>query len=359
MTLKQRSNSPCAKPLFGAVAATLVGAAIVSAAVPEAATRPSGQSKGMITAIYHVADLVAHEASWRRAVGDPARQDVSPIESLVRVLLTSLDDPEHWGNSDGAYVLHVNDSTKLEVRAPAEEQRKIVDVLTALRILADVAVVMENCLLEIDQDTYDKEVRPALGSERFALAIDDARFEQLRKQGTLVRKSSVLIEDSCEMEFFSQRRAFSYIEKPRNAKARDRIGTRLAGFAFKARPTVSPDRRRVRLELTQETSELAAMAGASKTGGEMRIGLANLSKRSTTATVNVEEEQPLLLLVQVRPRAAKAKDRVLLLIVRPTIRIKEEERQRHSRHEAPLRNPPSWALTQRLGCSLGGFDWLR
>jgi hypothetical protein len=293
---------------------------------------------------YDVADLLQKSRHEYRALGVQPRPHQSAIETLADLICRTVH-PESW-RGEGASSLQVMNGTKLEVRTNAAQHKEIADLLAALRRLTDLAVVVKAELYEIDRGFYEKQIGAKLGKDlaseghRFALPIDEGEVKKFRKQAMLLRSNQVTIGNAQEAEFFSLRKAVLYRAKHRPAanKTNEIYETTFPGMSFQAHVVVSADRRRVRMKIRQQVTDLAGMRKEKvddpQTGLEITVETPKLRELSTAATVQVGDGRFVLVPVLFRPKAVKAKDRVLVLLVRPIIYIEEEERERKKK------NPP-------------------
>jgi hypothetical protein len=304
---------------------------------PDAPKAPVAKDGKLSTITYDVADLVQKPTAWRMTPVLGVKADGDAMEALVKVILTAVH-PERWGRDENASSLQEHNGTKLEIRTDAAHHAEIKALLTALRRLADCAVVLEGELFEVDRDFYKKEIEPRLGDgasspgKRFATPIEDDVAKRLRAKAVRVNTNKVTIPNGSESKFLSSRKAFTYAAKLKGAARRpdESLGTGLYGVSFQARVVVSADRQSVRLNLTQHVTDLIDIkketAVDPETGQEGRIEVPQLLHTSISGAIQVGDGISVLLPIQSRPQAAKGKEHVRLLLVTPVIYIEEEER---------------------------------
>ena len=103
-------------------------------------------------------------------------------------------------------------------------------------------------------------------------------------------------------------------------------------MSCRASVTVTADRRRVVLRITEQVTELAGVRKETvidrKTLKEVTVESPDLAESSTATTVQADDGELVLLPVRYLPPAAREKGRVLVMLVRPLIYIEEEERER-------------------------------
>jgi hypothetical protein len=289
-------------------------------ATPRAA--PPAAADALVTKTYDVRDLVETASVWRPIVGARGRwpapvaglDRLEPIEALARVLLTTVS-PEGWrGPGKGTATLREISGTKLEIRAGARQHEEVADLLAALRRITDVAVIVEGELYEVDRAFLDRHVKAVRG-RRVATPVTEDVAKQLRKDGKRLKAGLAKILPGQSARFFSLRSALVYPTKAGQAP-----GTAFTGVSFRARVSVTPDRRFVRLALTQRSTDLLGY----RTEGDVKVP--DLVEESTTEAVEVGDGEYLLLAARLAPeKAVPGKERAVALLVRPLIYIEEEE----------------------------------
>jgi hypothetical protein len=280
------------------------------------------------TVVYEVADLLHRPGGW------------TGFDSLDEVSRTIIDTtgPKHWlTDVKGAWTLRELDGNKLEITAPAKTHAEIRDLLAALGRLNDVAVTMNAQLIEVDAEVYDKVVRPELAAGRRgpdgpAAAVPTvALFTTLARKGTVVRSSRITLANGREGPYLSLRNVFSYVhwsEGP-GGKKPDEYRTAATGITLRATAVVSPDRRCVRLKLTEQATNLHGYLKKPEFRGEdfVEVNVPDLVETTTSVTVNeVDDGGALVATVAYLPKATKDRGRVLVLVLQPRIVIGEEDK---------------------------------
>jgi hypothetical protein len=251
------------------------------------------------------------------------------IEEIVQFVLRGTG-PWHWLPSSTSRLLASNDTT-LEVTATAPRQQEVKDLLGLLRRMMDVAVDLEGELLELDRTVYDKEYRKRLDN-RFAIRVSGKEIEQLTEQGNRVKTGRSLVGTGRSASLLSLQQAFTYVARPAGAvlEPAEVYDVGYEGLRVRAKTTVSPDRRFVQVRLDCTIVELMRMGKKRvvdpKTGRAVRIDEPDLREHSWSETVTVPDG--LGLLVAVPRKKPLAGNRVQVLLIRPVIFIKEEQRER-------------------------------
>jgi hypothetical protein len=296
--------------------------------------KPTAEKEQLETVTYNVEDLVLRSPTWRKWMD---REIPDGIEGVVHAIATTVD-PDCWAGKNAEYSIEVLNDKKMDIRATKKQHGQILDILANLRRLADRAVVLEAKLYEVDKGFYKKELEPTLNggntnvADPAASSLEQAVAAKLRKEGKILAENKVTILNEQASEFFSRRNAFTYRTKPETARADPAYGSGLQGISYRALVTVSADRRRVRMKITRNLTELIDIKKetAFDIHGEKEITVEspNLRDSSATATVDVDDGDYALVPVPYRP-ASLAKDRILVLLVQAVVYIEEEERERN------------------------------
>jgi len=313
------------------LAAVAVGLAVVCAA-PAAEKKPAPDPTPK-TVVYEVADLLHRPGGF---------SGYDSVDEISRAVLDATG-PEHWAaNKKDAWTLRELDGVKLEVTAPAAAHEEVRNVLRALRSVQDVAVVVHSDLIEVDAAYYDKTLRPLLAGARrapdgpAAVAVSEELAAAIRKKGTVVRSTRSTLAIGHEGTCLSLRQVFSYLRVPGDPKVMrsDEYAVAATGTSFRATATTSPDRRFVRLKLTEQTTDLLGFdkkpgfRGTAERPQEVEVTTPDLSETTASLTLHEGDGAMMLVTVQHMPKATKDRGRVLVLLAQPRIYIEEEEKAR-------------------------------
>ncbi len=247
-----------------------------------------------------------------------------PADWLARQIMHGTD-PSHavWHQVSK---LQIVNSAKLIVHAPPSVHEEIVSLLHVMRRLADLGIVMNAQLYELERATYDKLAAPQFvdpkdkTKTRSVAKMTIPLGEYLAKRKPVVQGVADPLRPYQRADFLSLRNAYQYRAQP----ADTRLTAAFEGVAFAVRPIVSPDRRCIRLELFEEVEQLVRITRGTmldlKTNKEMPIDLPNWRKSKLSATIDIEDGQPIVMAVTYRPE-----DKVWLLAAQPRIYMEEEE----------------------------------
>ena len=298
---------------------------------------PPAKDEKRTTVTYDIADLVRNAPAWRGTGFGlvRARQDTGVAEALVDIVQRSVD-PTGWRpGKEGGNSLRLFNGTKLVVHTTAKQHAEIKQLLEALHRFSDISVMFDCELYEVDRAFHKKHVEPLFAGEkdadrRLALPVGDEVQGLLKKQTKPLQWSKRSFLVGREADVFALRTGFTYQAKPKGGPRADTYRTAFHGVTFRARVGVSPDRRFVRLHLTQKATELVGIRQervfdplAEK---RMTVEVPNLVTTTATAGVEVGDGALLLLPVKYRPPGAKNKDKVWVLFLHLRIVIAEEER---------------------------------
>jgi hypothetical protein len=103
----------------------------------------------------------------------------------------------------------------------------------------------------------------------------------------------------------------------------------LTGVSVAARPEVSPDRRHLRLHLTQAVAELVPAAGGR--GPDAPAAGPTVRRATVAGTVDIRDGEAILMPVACRPPGEGGAGKAWVLVARPLIWIEAEERERGTR----------------------------
>jgi hypothetical protein len=260
----------------------------------------------------------------------------SSVDNLMKTLMAGFG-PERWhGTNPSASTIQAFNDTKLEIHTTAVLHAETVEYLNALRRNFDCAVDLNAILYEVDLGFYEKQLQPKLVKGRqgpakpFASPVDEELAKKLQKQAILVKSSKVRIAEGKETQCFSLRKAITYISQP-SPKGKVTFDTAFYGVRVKAAVAVAPDRRTVRVKLTQEVTDLVKIEKETMEGEgkkEYLLERPEFVESSSSATFKVEDGQLILLPLHCLPKTVNGKKRVKLLLIQPIIYIEEEEKLR-------------------------------
>jgi hypothetical protein len=306
----------------------------------------------LATKTYDVTDLV-RQSAWildkQPVPSDNTLRDTrapSPAEKLVREIIAAVD-PDSWGTAAGSPTIQVENGTKLVVRATNARQKQVAHFLTVLRRLADVAVVMNARLYEVDRAFYVEQIVPGLtnprqpGSRRLVAYPGETLLRKIERHKRIMEGDALKIPPGRQAAILSWQQAVRYVAQQADSDIGQKKAyrTALEGVSFFARPTVTPDRRLIHLKLTQKVMQLAKGAMIKVNEGdkdfEELVALPD-QESSASTTILVADGGTLLMPVDFRPPAPKGQERVWLLVMRPQIWIQEEERAIREGKVAPI-----------------------
>ncbi len=262
----------------------------------------------------------------------------------------------------------------LFARVTPARHAELANLLLTLRRQADIAVVMDARVYEVDRAFYAKHFAPLLAAGKGAperplvsLSGDDEVLEKLEKEKPLLRGLEIKVRQGQQIAFLALREAFRYRERHRalpgkmdeqgpgglgggfrallensdrqQPGAPPKFGTGLAGVSLLVRVEVAPDRRFVRLQITQKIEQLVELRkikyGDAELGYE-EIEEPSMTKSSVTTSIKLPDGQPFFMPVVYRPLGARGQDRPLVLVARPRIYIEAEEEQVRNAQPLPV-----------------------
>jgi hypothetical protein len=327
-------------------AARLIVAGALAALIPAAA---QGQ-EALRTIEYDIRDLVQKPETvgffgsrWNafaeRARGrnlEPAQKAALVVQAIYAHVGLSGAKPV----SGGPESIEVVNGSRLVIRASAAKHAEIDSLLKAFRRLGDVTVIVRADLFEVDDVFYTKlkNAKPVDWEEQERIVLGLAKgnpsgslLALLRKQKPVLSSDEVKGDDGLVVSLLSLHKAVSFRVRPEQAIKGDTARqTVLEGVAFVAGMRVSPDRRYVRVQLTEKATHVSDVKKVKvlvdAQGKEADAQIPFVNETAHIREFEVRDGGSILLPVQSRPRLLQDTDRWWVLQLTPRIRIEDEER---------------------------------
>ncbi len=222
--------------------------------------------------------------------------------------------------------------------------------------LADDYIILKADLLEVDDAYYQKLVKAAkwrslgeLGEDE-RKALDKPKDEKADKGSASPDKGSaseaekpklLLASKEISMNFGEDALVLAMTKPVKCLPSPETIGKGLKtpqsfqdGLTLYTRAAITPDRRYVRVSLTERSLEVEGTEKVEvfhpDTGKPIAAEMAFVKESSTSQVRYIPDGGTLLVPLQYRPRDVKAKDHWLVARVAPRIYIGAEERQRRA-----------------------------
>src|SRR5262249_51087979 len=161
-------------------------------------------------------------------------------EALLTRLLTNAFELQTFES------LEVQNGGRLVAVALPRHHAEIESLVALLRGMADVAVVVNARLYEIDRTTYAKHVGPLFakdvntGKRPAVVTIDQTVFKAVTKGKVLLQSEESRLRPKENVPFLSKQHVFRYSGGPHpDDPKRKTILTGLSGVSFRVRPAVS------------------------------------------------------------------------------------------------------------------------
>jgi len=318
--------------------------------LPASKSESKGQG-AQHTATYDIRDLVERPESliWSGPAWDGFRanrrfRDATPAERavpVVRAMLAALDAGSGKPATADLESIQILNGTRLVIRADAAWHAQVAETLKALRRLADLRVIVQANLYEVDQAFYNRVAgAKRLSTEeleelerKFLAGVapkDGSLWQRLGRQKPLQAGEEVKIDNRLEAAVLSRHTVVRYGPKPKQVRQRDKAGEpSLEGVSFVTGVRVSPDRRFVWLKLTETAAELKGMSKVKVwdlTGKEADIEVPVLDEATHSRGLIIPDGGSELVAVHYRPASAREKGQWWVLSLTPRIYIEEEER---------------------------------
>jgi hypothetical protein len=317
--------------------------------------------KPVYSVAYDVRDILAKPEAmllypkWNAFRANERRRQSDPIlkaEHMVQSIVSMIGLPR-GNDTPSREPIQVLNGTHLVVRANAEKHAEVKALLNAWRRFGDLWVVAKATLYEVDDAVYAR-VKSAKRLSREELDAEEERLvnglpskhedlgKLLKVQKLVVASDDVKAESGFETTLLSKHHAVSCLPGPEQIRKgqKDRQ-TMLEGISFVGGIHVSPDRRYVRIKLTQKATEVEAVEKTKllidNEGNETVAETPMIKEVVHTETRDFPDGGTIVLPVEYRPRELRDKNRWWVLTITPRIVIPEEEEQvQHGRLEATL-----------------------
>jgi hypothetical protein len=310
--------------------------------------------------------VVTHPRGGARTMVHEVRDLIAVLPSVLPNLITPSSPNEFRGldrRDGGALLLHfllepgnqweswetieLRNDARLIAFASPNHQRFIADACAQLRRRADLAVVMNARIYDIDRAFFARHIAPALVGEEtgpglvrpgvrlderpLIVPIGGALLKKILKQKLVVESDDVKLRLNTASAFLSRLVPFAYDAGEPLGQRGGVTGIGVHGVRFTVRAELSPDRFALRLRLTQEATRLVGIGKARQlsqtTGDDRVIEVPTLQRSSATGTITLRDGDPLLMPIDYRPPGKGHADKVWVLVARPVVWIQEEKDQ--------------------------------
>jgi hypothetical protein len=258
-------------------------------------------------------------------------------------LLSNAVEFQSWETID------IINGSRLVVFASRARQEEVDDLLFGLRRLADLFVLMNARLYEVDRAFYATNVAPLFardkGERPQVVSIDEALFRKISKEKVVLESEEDRLRPNRQTVFLSRQSVYRF------TAAADNDGTKLmetglAGVSFEVQPLVSADRRYLRLLITQKIADLLGIDKAKRlniaSGKEVEVESPNLRKTTLSGTATIPDAGAILMPVAYSPPGKDNAGKVWLMVARPYIWIEEEEKERRKEKKAETTLKSVW-----------------
>jgi hypothetical protein len=295
--------------------------------------------RALVTVSYDIRDLLAKPGAWASGGAAFSRADViAKDRELLQTFLAAVDAEGRERAMVPGESTQILNCTHLVMRTSAARHAQVAQMLQVFRRLADVAVFAKAQLYEVDVAFYKKlksTKRPSLEEleQQFLQGgPNEAELFKLLEKQELILTGEERNADhgQDDVALLSRHRALRCLASPEQVAKGDKgHQVVLEGVSFLAAIRVSPDRRSVRVKLTEkatEIEELRRVKAWDGKGREVDAESAVLQETVHARVLEIPDNGSILVLVHHRPVSALAKDRWWVLHVSVRIYIEEEAR---------------------------------
>ena len=325
---------------FCTVAALWSG--MVSAAPEQKAAAPAET-----TVEYDIRDLVENldlvflpRTAWNTFGEDARRRNLEPAQRaalVVRMIYESLGkfSPKE---KPGTYDVQVVNATRLLIRATPAAHRDIKHLLSFTQGSGDIAVTVKTHLYEVDEAFYTRiknaNAKPSDWEELERKPVEsNPMFEALDKLKPVV-SNEVKSNTSALASLLSRHQVKTFLPSGEQVRRHETQQVVLEGVAFLASMRVSPDRRCVRLQFAEKSTEvLQVKRGKVVTDNEGTVVSTEvpfLNEESHGREFEIADGGSILIAVHYRPAELQKQNRWCVLRINPRIDIRAEEQERRT-----------------------------
>jgi hypothetical protein len=294
------------------------------------------KKRALYTAVYDMENLLAkpkvlsaHFPAFRSA--KPSQRGAAMVQAIYALL-------EDVGVTSTA-TIEVRNGTRLVVHSNGAEHAMIAQLFQSFRTLGDLSVIVEAKLHEVDDAFYTKLKNakriPIKESERQflegAAPKGESLFKMLEKQKLVLAREKFKVDDGVKVLLLSQHTAVRCLPSPEQVRRQEtRRQTIVEGVAFQAGIRVSPDRRFIRVKLTERATELreiqkVKVLTAAEKNADAEVPI--VMEATHTQDLDLPDGGSMLIPVHYRPQSIRAKNRWWVLSISPRIIMEAEERE--------------------------------
>jgi hypothetical protein len=294
--------------------------------------------KKLVTTVYNVKPLIGERG---KAGG------LADTEAVIkRIFQTFPQLRESKLGADGPQIVECDDG-KLEIRATADLQEQVKELLAAIERLQDLAIDLQTRVIELDAAGYEKllkavpkvgkgklpvlftmdeEVETSLDKKDAALKRALAEMHIILQAGRTVQTSSGRFVNGAESTVSARRTVVTFTNEINALGAKAAKEEPLfvkEGFGLVALPVVSADRRFVRFKLTEQSTVISGVRKrdfGEIAGEKVVFQTLDTEDLGATGSAVVADGGAILFKLAYAP-----KDKVWVVMLKPTIFIQAEE----------------------------------
>jgi hypothetical protein len=269
-----------------------------------------------------------------------AQQTPETASLIVQAIAANINLPGDRPAGFEQANIQILNAHQLRIRANAEMHAEIARLLAAFRRFNEITVSVISKLYEVDDPFYAKlkNAKPVDWEEEERRIIEgkpptgESLFKLLEKQKIILAGDEVKVDDGLVATLLSRHHVVSLLPSPEQFINREKERKAiLEGVAFLAGMRVSPDRRCVRVQLTEKSTELRQVKKVKvvtdNKGTETDAEIPFLKESTHQQEFEIPDGGSHLVPVHYRPRSVQEKNRWWVLSITPRIIIEEEEQQ--------------------------------
>jgi hypothetical protein len=330
--------------------ARFIGTFLVAIMLPCGWAQTPTDQDGQRTVIYDIRDLLNKPESltlqpppwnaFQERIQDRAKLPVESASLIAKEIIAYVELPADRAIGFEQANIQVLNANRLSIRANGEKHAEVARLLAAFRRSNDITVSAIAKLYEVDDafHTKLKNAKPVDWEEEERRILEgkppqgESLFKLLDKQKMILTGDEVKVDDGLVAGLLSRHHVVSLLPSREQVIKREKERRAiLEGVAFVAGMRVSPDRRCVRVQLTEKATEIRQVKKVKvvtdNEGGETAAKIPFLNETTHQAEFEIPDGGAKLIPVHYRPRSVQEKNRWWVLSITSRIIIEEEEQQ--------------------------------
>ena len=296
--------------------------AIVVMLLPTANLCAAELNDDRITVTYELTDLLYKPGS--------TKSGYDSLDEVIKTIVTTVN-PKSWllSPEGGNRFFEVN-GKKLEIRATKKDHDEIKELIHSLRRLNDLTVDVKATFLAVDAKWFAKEIAPLLQKKKKriddneeACPKENAAFAALYKKVETIQTGATRQGNGRAGTIASLRQAHTFATGMVEANGEPVWGVEYSGISYRAKTTMSTDRRFITLKIQEIWREIDAPGKGN--------AISRIKEKKTESEITLADGDSHLHIVPYTPKTIAERGQILLLRIVPELYIEAEEKERRGK----------------------------